>query len=164
GACLLALLYGMSQMMLGNRPTPRQKSSTPDSNILAIVLEAGTIGLFVGGSYLSALAIGLSNPYWVPVSCAAVMQGATFRAIWHRNVHRILGTIPGMAIAWFILVLDPAPWQLALIITALSFVIETLITRNYGLAVIFTQSLHKFCQFIIKPLFSTGPDNATTRI
>ena len=27
-----------------------------------------------------------------------------------------------------------------------------------------TQSLHKFCQFIIKPLFSTGPDNATTRI
>jgi uncharacterized membrane protein YccC len=141
GACLLALLYGMGQMMLGNRPTPRQKSSTPDSNILAIVLEAGTIGLFVGGSYLSALAIGLSNPYWVPVSCAAVMQGATFRAIWHRNVHRILGTIPGMAIAWFILVLDPASWQLALIITALSFVIETLITRNYGLAVIFITPL-----------------------
>ncbi|MCK9503088.1 MAG: FUSC family protein [Porticoccaceae bacterium] len=141
GACLLALLHGMGQLIFGNQAQPRRQPAAPDNNFLAIVLEAGTIGLFVGGSYYFALAIGLTNPYWVPVSCAAVMQGATFRAIWHRNIHRIVGTLPGMAIAWLILALNLAPWQLAVIITALSFVIETLITRNYGLAVIFITPL-----------------------
>src|SRR5690606_24075587 len=103
--------------------------------------DAVTIGLFIGGSYLFALWIGLDNPYWVPVSCAAVMQGATFRAVWHRNIHRIVGTIIGMGLAWLILMLDLVPWQVAIIITALSFVIEILVTRNYGLAVIFMTPL-----------------------
>lgn len=106
-----------------------------------IVLEASTIGLFIGGSYFFALWIGLNNPYWVPVSCAAVMQGATFRAIWQRNIHRIFGTLIGMGFAGMILALDLAHWQLAIVITALSFVIETLVTRNYGLAVIFMTPL-----------------------
>jgi uncharacterized membrane protein YccC len=83
----------------------------------------------------------LHNPYWVPVSCAAVMQGATFRAVRQRNVHRIIGTIPGMAIAWLILDQDLAAWQLALVITGLSFAIEALVTRNYGLAVMFITPL-----------------------
>ncbi|MGQ9426992.1 FUSC family protein [Gilvimarinus sp. F26214L] len=141
GACLLALVYGAGQTLLKDKAPRHRPPATPDQNILGIVLEASTIGLFIGGGYFLALTLGLDNPYWVPVSCAAVMQGATFRAIWHRNIHRIVGTLPGMGMAWLILALDLAPWQLALVITGLSFVIETLVTRNYGLAVIFITPL-----------------------
>jgi uncharacterized membrane protein YccC len=69
------------------------------------------------------------------------MQGASFRAVWQRNVHRVIGTLIGMGLAWLILSLSPGVWALALIITALSFIIETLVTRNYGLAVIFITPL-----------------------
>ncbi len=141
GACLLALLYAAGQTLRDGEAPPPRPPSIPDPDITGIMLDAVTIGLFIGGSYLFALWIGLDNPYWVPVSCAAVMQGATFRAVWHRNIHRIVGTIIGMGLAWLILMLDLVPWQVAIIITALSFVIEILVTRNYGLAVIFMTPL-----------------------
>jgi hypothetical protein len=79
-----------------------------DHQITAIALEAFVISFFIGGGYLFALLASQENPYWVPTSTAAIiMQGATFRAIWHRNVHRIVGTTSGMAIAWLIFSLSP---------------------------------------------------------
>jgi hypothetical protein len=140
GACLLALAYSIGQTVFFNRVVAKQPAQL-DSNINAIILEAIVIGAFIGGSYLFARLIGLDNPYWAPVSCAAIMQGACFRAVWQRNVHRVIGTLIGMGLAWVILSLSPGVWALTLIIMALSFIIETLITRNYGLAVIFITPL-----------------------
>jgi uncharacterized membrane protein YccC len=136
GAVLLALGYGMFV-----RQTAVAQARPVDWHLEAIVLESGVIAAFVGGSYLCALLVGLENPYWVPVSCAAIMQGATFRAVWHRNVHRIVGTAIGMGVAWIIFSLPLSVWELALVVTLLSFLVETLITRNYGLAVIFITPL-----------------------
>lgn len=136
GACLLALGYSVFV-----KPQAETAARPPDWHIAAIVLESGLIAVFVGGSYLFALLIGLDNPYWVPVSCAAIMQGATFRAVWHRKVHRIVGTAIGMGVAWAIFSLPLGPWELALVVTLLSFLIEILVTRNYGLAVIFITPL-----------------------
>lgn len=136
GACLLALGYSVFV-----KPRAETAARPPDWHIAAIILESGVIALFVGGSYLFALLIGLDNPYWVPVSCAAIMQGATFRAVWHRNVHRIVGTAIGMGVAWVIFSLPLGPWELALVVTLLSFLIEIVVTRNYGLAVIFITPL-----------------------
>ncbi len=140
GACVLALAYSIGRTYVLNRAldTP---PGPPDRNINAIILESSVIGIFIGGSYLFALLIGLDNPYWAPVSCAAIMQGASFRLVWQRNVHRVVGTVIGMGLAWIILSLSPGVWMLVLIITGLSFIIESLITRNYGLAVIFITPL-----------------------
>lgn len=136
GACLLALFYSIAQTLRrGYQPVTH--SNQQDPRIVAIVLESAVISLFVGGGYLLALLIQLDNPYWVPVSTAAIMQGATFRAVWHRNVHRILGTIVGMGLAWLIFSRSPNVWVLACLVSLLSFIIEALVTRNYGLAVIF---------------------------
>ncbi|WP_296059848.1 FUSC family protein [uncultured Amphritea sp.] len=139
-ACLLALIYSIYQVYISkdyvNRPTEEV-----DNNIVAITIESLVISLFVGGGYLLAIMADLDNPYWVPISTAAIMQGATFRAVWHRNVHRIIGTTIGMGIAWVIFSLAPGPWELALLIFVLSFFIEILITRNYGLAVLFITPL-----------------------
>ncbi len=139
-ACLLAFSYSVYQIYFSKEYTHRP-TEEPDHHILAISIESAVISLFVGGGYLFALLVNLDNPYWVPISTAAIMQGATFRAIWHRNVHRIIGTTIGMGIAWAIFSLSPSIWTLALLIFALSFFIEVLITRNYGLAVIFITPL-----------------------
>jgi len=140
GACLLALIYSFFQACFFSRDTLLSPPPA-DPRIEAIFLEATVIASFIGGSYLLALLVELENPYWVPVSCAAILQGASFRDTWHRNVHRILGTIIGMGLAWIIFSFSPGVWELALLITVLSFIIEILITRNYGLAVIFITPL-----------------------
>lgn len=139
-ACLVALLYSVIQVyfLKQDLPDPPPK---PDSRIDAIIIESAIIALVVAGSYLFARSIGMENPYWVPISCAAILQGATFREIWHRNVHRIFGTAVGLVLTWAIFSLSPSNWMLAICIIVLSFLIEYLVTRNYGLAVIFITPL-----------------------
>ncbi|WCN08624.1 FUSC family protein [Marinomonas mediterranea] len=112
-----------------------------DERVNAIVLEALFVSVFVGGSYGIALALQLNNPYWVPISCAAILQGATFRQVWHRKIHRIIGTLVGMLLASAIFFFHPNVWVLAFLILILQFIIEMLIVKNYGYAVIFITPL-----------------------
>jgi Predicted membrane protein len=139
GAILLASIYALIQKKPSAPASPTADNRPLDKT--ALVLDASVIALFVGGGYMLALSVGLDNPYWVPISTAAIMQGATFQAVWHRNVHRIVGTMIGMGVAWLIFSLSPGPWTLAVLIMSLSFLVELLVTRNYGLAVIFITPL-----------------------
>ncbi|RYD31013.1 MAG: FUSC family protein [Verrucomicrobiaceae bacterium] len=70
-----------------------------------------------------------------------MLQGGTFRAVWHRNVHRIAGTALGMGISWFLFPRVPDPVMMAVTVTILVFIVEYLVSRNYGLAVIFITPL-----------------------
>jgi uncharacterized membrane protein YccC len=83
----------------------------------------------------------LERPYWVPVSCLAVIQGVSFRAVWSRQVQRIAGTALGLLLFWGLAALPLDAWRVGLLITTLSFVIETLVVRHYGLAVVFITPL-----------------------
>lgn len=140
GACVLALFYNLleNHFFKARDVDVEVKEKV---NIAKILFHSSVISMFVGGGYLFALLIGLSSPYWVPVSTVAVLQGANFRAIWTRNIHRIFGTAIGLGIAWIIILLSPNDWVIAVLIVMLVFLIEMLITRNYGLAVIFITPL-----------------------
>ena len=137
-ACLLAFLYSL---LVARKAAPRAPPPPPGQRAAAILPDSIVIGLFVGGSLLLAQLLGLDNPYWVPISCAAIMQGASFRAVWHRKIHRIVGTAIGMGLAWVIFSLPFSPWELVGLIMALNFMVEFLVVRNYGLAVIFITPL-----------------------
>lgn len=106
-----------------------------------VVFDAVMIGAFVGLSLAIAQALQLDRPYWVPVSCLAVIQGASLRAVWNRQLQRVLGTAAGMLLAWGLLSLPLDPWWIALLVIVLAFTIETLVVRHYGLAVIFITPL-----------------------
>lgn len=95
------------------------------------------IGLFVGISLALAQALQLERPYWVPVSCLAVIQGASLRAVWTKQVHRIAGTAVGLLLAWGLLLMPLDEWSFSLLLMLLAFITETLVVRHYGLAVIF---------------------------
>lgn len=137
-SCFLALLYSLLP-----RAYPPQEA--PAAAIVvrpfALILEAGVIAFFVATSYVIAIALSLDNPYWVPISCAAVMQGASFRMVVQRKLHRVFGTALGLILAALLFKLPLNPVAIALLIMLLTFVVEFLVMRNYGLAVIFITPL-----------------------
>lgn len=102
-----------------------------------VIVEPVFLGLTVGASLAVAHALQLPRPYWVPISCIAVMQVATLRDVWRRQLHRIIGTALGVLVALFVLSLKLSIWATAFTMFGLFFVIEYLIPRNYALAMMF---------------------------
>jgi uncharacterized membrane protein YccC len=99
------------------------------------------IGVFVGISLALAQLLQLERPYWVPVSCLAVIQGASLRAVWNRQLHRVLGTSIGLLLSWGLLLLPLDRWSISLTMMILTFVIEVAVVRHYGFAAIFITPL-----------------------
>lgn len=140
GSVLAAgLAFGYSLHRL-RREAPRPAPApVPDFDF--VILDAFVIGGFVGLSLALAQLLQLPRPYWVPVSCLAVIQGASLRAVWTRQVHRIAGTAVGVGVFWALAALPLNAWGVALLITLLAVVVETLVVRHYGLAVVFITPL-----------------------
>lgn len=137
-ACIIGFFYSLVVLRLhAPHPVPPAQPASFDF----VVLDAVVIGLFVGLSLALAQMLQLERPYWVPVSCLAVIQGASLRAIWNRQLQRILGTVFGLMLAWGLLALRLNPWTVSLAMMALTFAIEMLVVRHYGLAIIFITPL-----------------------
>ncbi|HET8745136.1 MAG TPA: FUSC family protein, partial [Ramlibacter sp.] len=92
-AVAIAFLYSLHIVSRRGVPAP---SPRPDPEFDFVVVDSVVIGGFVGVSLLAAELLQLSRPYWVPVSCLAIIQGASLRAAWTRQLHRILGTAVGL--------------------------------------------------------------------
>lgn len=138
GACLLAFAYSLILPVKQSELVTHRQS---DIRLSYLWAESAFIGAVVGGSFFLAMALHLDNPYWVPISCAAIMQGTSVQLLFLRKVHRILGTAVGLILAWLLFSLPPNPWWIACTVIALTFAVETLMVRNYGLAVIFITPL-----------------------
>ncbi|MBU1364669.1 MAG: FUSC family protein [Gammaproteobacteria bacterium] len=137
-ACLIGFLYSLYALRLAPaQPVP----PLPPLNVDFVVFDSLVIGVFVGISLVLAQLFALDRPYWVPVSCLAVIQGASLRAVWSKQVHRIAGTAIGLIVAWGLLMLPLDRWSVSLMMMALAFIIETLVVRHYGLAVVFITPL-----------------------
>lgn len=139
--CALAFAYSiltMKNYSLADEKVVFEKAKRVD------VGESAILALFVGGSLMVATILKLSNPYWVPVSCAAVMQGATRRHIWERGINRVIGTFAGAGFAWFLLGLNMSGLAICIAIILLQFIVEVLVVRQYAVAVIFITALTIF--------------------
>ncbi|MBU5211690.1 FUSC family protein [Heyndrickxia oleronia] len=143
GGCL-AWLIGMSEWFFDIKEitqTTRNhtwKAALNDSSILLASIRNGA-AIFV--ATLIAFALGFHRPYWVSISCASVLQGATISIILHRSFQRSIGTAVGVFIAGGILALQPSYWLLGLCVMTLQFLVEMIIVRNYAFAVVFITPL-----------------------
>ncbi len=133
-ACVFALIYSIYI----TRKYPGKLQSLPfrKRNYTSIT-ESMTIGLFISVSLLTGHFFKLENPYWLPISCLAIMQGVNLVNVWQRGFHRIAGTFIGMGLSWLFLQLNLTPLTVCISILLLQFVIEMLVVRHYALAVIF---------------------------
>ena len=86
--------------------------------------------------------LGLSRAYWVILTVVVILQnGHTVRLSALRGVHRVLGTFVGLALFALIALLAPEGLWLAVVLMALQFVVELVVIRNYGLALVFITPL-----------------------
>jgi hypothetical protein len=140
-ACVFALFYSVyitrkySHKLAGQLPVKRKYLNLTESAI---------IGLFVGISLLISRFFELNNPYWVPISCAAIMQAANVSHVWRRSFHRIAGTAVGMGLIWLLVQFNLSLLTVCFTILVLQFIIEMLVVRHYALAVIFITPLTFF--------------------
>lgn len=139
--CLLAFVYSILTL---RKHSAQQYIVIQKNNSYFHIFEAAIAGGFIGLSLLVANLLGLSNPYWVPISCAAVMQGVSSRHIWQRTLHRIIGTFVGVGLAWFLLNLKIPGLGICLLIILLQLLVEWLVVRHYALAVVFITALTIF--------------------
>ncbi|MEO1769691.1 FUSC family protein [Candidatus Enterococcus ferrettii] len=99
--------------------------------------------------YLS-MGLQLKNPYWLVVSCAAILQGDNLRAMLHRNIQRIFGTLVGLVIAAGLLNLPLTVFETLLVITALFVTVEFFIKRNYAIAQFFTTPMSLMLSMLVR--------------
>ena len=59
------------------------------------------------------------------------------RAVWNKQLQRILGTGIGLLAAWGMLLLPLDKWTIPLMMMVLCFVVETAVVRHYAFAAIF---------------------------
>lgn len=110
------------------------------TNIVESLILASAMFL----ALLIANFLEMKSAYWIPVSALAILQGKDLLHTKQRNLHRIFGTFLGMGLTWFILISEPKGLALVFIIAGLQFVVEMIVVRNYGLAVIFITPLTIF--------------------
>lgn len=77
------------------------------------------------------------KPYWIPLSCASVMLGATIIGTLNRAIERLIGTFIGLGLAAVVLGLQPKGYELIIMSMFLSAITEFIILKNYAIATIF---------------------------
>ncbi len=127
-ACIYSLILLFSQTKIQPRKFAGQR---PD-----ILIDSTIMATIVSLSLAFALLLGLPRPYWAPVSCYVVIQGMTISTVWTRQLHRVVGTVLGLGLAWVLMQMHLNAWGVAMMFLVLVMVIETLTVRNYALSVV----------------------------
>lgn len=64
------------------------------------------------------------------------LLGTTLSGKVARAIHRLLGTVVGVGVAFILLLWAPPTWVLILAVAVLQIVTELFVARNYGIAVV----------------------------
>lgn len=137
-ACLIGFVYSVYILRLH---APKPVAPLPPPTFDFVVFDSVVIGAFVGISLAVAQALQVERAYWVPVSCLAVIQGASLRAVWTKQLHRVLGTSLGLLVAWGLLLLPLNTWSISLTMMALTLIVESTVVRHYAFAAAFITPL-----------------------
>lgn len=162
--CLVALAYTLVIHYKAGTIVTSGVVPALKKNNYADFWEAAIVGLFMFIALGMGHMLQIDNPYWIPISTAAVMQGASRYHIWQRSFHRILGTFFGVGLCYIIFYFAKTPLEIALCLISLQFMIETFITRQYALAVVFITPLTILFAETIHPPLGSLEALLTTRL
>jgi hypothetical protein len=132
-ACIICLIYSVFIAKKQHQNNSNSFRINPYVNFV----ESFIIGICMLISVFIGKFFHLDYPYWIPISSLAVLQGVNRYHIWKRGLHRIIGTLIGLGIAWLIFSFVSSPLWICVFIITLQIIVEMLITRHYALAVMF---------------------------
>lgn len=141
GAVTLAFLYSMIMIKRSEPVKNSTFSVNIERDLYANFIEALIVGIMMAASLLIGHYLKMKNPYWIAISCLAVLQGVSLQHIWQRLFQRVLGTFIGLGFCWILLSISDTTFSIVLMIIVLQFFVETFIVRNYTIAVIFITPL-----------------------
>ncbi|MDT2596218.1 FUSC family protein [Enterococcus dongliensis] len=151
---IFALIFAFLLHFMEKTPLPVTKTSKSlKTRIIAdpaVIIDSLLYSCILFFAVYLSMGLQLENPYWLVVSCAAILQGDTLRAMAHRNVQRIFGTIIGLLIAAFLLNLPLSIFETLVVITLLFVTVEYFIKRNYALAQFFTTPMSLMLAMLAK--------------
>jgi hypothetical protein len=119
-------------------------------------LQAG-VGVLLAGAI--ATASGIGRPYWAMVAAVVPLAARTMSAQVVRGLHRVVGTLLGLLVAWPLLELDPTGLLVVVMVSALQAAAELLVGRNYAVALIFVTPLAMLMVHLAVPV-PGGPRRA----
>ena len=126
-----------SEVTTAVRPSRRMKLIKAMDMDFIVFINSVRYGVVLSISAIVAFCFPFTRPYWIPLSCAAVMFGTTIMATFNRAILRCFGTIIGVLIATCILSLHPAGIFVAIINMILTMIVELVVVRNYALVAMF---------------------------
>ncbi|HEV7950902.1 MAG TPA: FUSC family protein [Glaciihabitans sp.] len=113
----------------------RQKVTFTLDGVSRIILTRQILALAIATALSAPL--GTPRAYWVVMTVVAVLQnGHRIRMSVLRGAHRVLGTLVGVAVFALVVTLNPTGIWVAILVTVLQFLIELVVIRNYGLALV----------------------------
>lgn len=137
--CTLAFIYNL--IVLKDYSYIDKTENEQAHNKYAYLTEAIIIGISLLASMATAHLLAFKNPYWIPISCLAVLQGVNVMHVWTRSIQRIIGTLLGLLLCWFLISHFNTPIAIAVIILMLQITIEFFIVKQYTWAVVFITPL-----------------------
>ncbi|NRY63255.1 FUSC family protein [Clostridium beijerinckii] len=120
-----------------SKPSLMMKFTRACNKDSIVFINAVRYGIVLSISAIIAFSFPFSRPYWIPLSCAAVMSGSTVMATFHRAIQRSCGTIIGLMIAIIILKFHPEGFMIVIINMLLTAITELFIVKNYAVAAVF---------------------------
>ncbi|GGH98565.1 FUSC family protein [Arthrobacter liuii] len=132
---------GATRNMPSRSSARRRELSVHAARYVLAVGAAGTVGVISG----------TGHPHWAMAAAAVPLAGADLPSSVRRGVHRIVGTLLGLAVTAVVIL--PGPWALAalyprlqepahqaavlaLLVILFQFATELFMTRHYGLAMV----------------------------
>jgi len=113
--------------------------STLDRGQHGVLIFAAAVG--VEAAWVLALVLGVGNPFWAPVTVAALTPALASEKVYRRAVHMVLGTLAGVGIAALLFSGNPNHFTLIAIIVICQIASELFVTRQYGIALLFLSPL-----------------------
>lgn len=104
-----------------------------------LTIAQNVLGVLIAGGI--ALTFGLGHAYWAVVSLVAVIPPARAAHSISRSLHRISGTIAGVALTALLLFWSPPALFVIGVVVVCQFFAEILVGRHYGWALIFITPL-----------------------
>lgn len=102
-----------------------------------IPATAGRIGVAVAVGLAVGQLSGAPRPYWIALTTAAVLQGATLLTTARRSLERATGTAVGVLLGAAVVALDPSAWWIVAGVAVFLLLAEMTIAASYVVAVAF---------------------------